>query len=197
MPGTSVRQARRRRKRLLLLLLFLLPIPSITTTALTVSVFGETTSVNPRAFAMGTVDLAAGTGDAPLKLEKMMPGDSVTASLRLANSGTVPLRYSMTSAATDPDGRALGEAIRVTVRTEGSGCDAFDGEVVLEAGRLAGANFGNALVGHQDGDRSLEGVSSEILCFRATLPASVDDRYAGGATTATFTFDAERMEEGR
>jgi hypothetical protein len=55
----------------------------------------------------------------------------------------------------------------------------------------AGA-VGDASQGSQAGDRSLDAATSEILCFRVSLPSSTGNAFQGATTTATFTFSAEQ-----
>jgi hypothetical protein len=122
----------------------------------------------------------------------MMPGDSVTEDLIVANTGTEDLRYAMTTVATN----ALGSALEVEVRevdTDLSGCGSFDGAVLVTAGTtLNGAAFGDPTQGNDAGDRFLAGGSSETLCFRATLPLGAGSTLQGATSLATFTFDAEQ-----
>jgi hypothetical protein len=122
----------------------------------------------------------------------MMPGDSVTEDLIVANTGTEDLRYAMTTIATNP----LGSALQVEVRevdTDLSGCGSFDGAVLVIAGTtLNGAAFGDATQGNDAGDRFLAGTTNETLCFRATLPLSASTTLQGATSLATFTFDAEQ-----
>jgi hypothetical protein len=121
----------------------------------------------------------------------IMPGDSVTEDLVVANTGTQPLRYSMTTVATT----ALGTELDLEVRDDDvdGGCDDFDGGVVVAAGtQLNGAGFGSNVQGPHAGDRVLAGGISETLCFRATLPLNADTLVQGMTSAVTFTFDAEQ-----
>ena len=55
------------------------------------------------------------TGYTSLNITGMVPGNSVAAVLTINNAGTVPFTYTATSAATDPDGKALRNALTVKV----------------------------------------------------------------------------------
>ena len=77
--------------------------------------------------------------------------------------------------------------------TPGVPCDNFDGTQlytgVLGAG---GAAVGSPAAGGQAGDRTLNGLSNETLCFRIQLPLATGNAYAAATAVTTFTFDAEQ-----
>ncbi len=58
---------------------------------------------------------------------------------------------------------------------------------------LNGAAIGNPAQGPQAGDRVLNGVSNEVLCFRVSLPLATTNPALQGLTSAvSFTFAAEQ-----
>ena len=58
---------------------------------------------------------------------------------------------------------------------------------------LQGAAFGNPAPGDHAGDRVLNGLPSEDLCFAWSLPLlTTGNAFQGATTTATFTFSAEQ-----
>ena len=185
---------RRRRRRLLLLLplLFGLALPSIVTTAVTVSLFQDTLTISDNAFSAGTIDLEASPSGSLLSARNMLPGDHVSASLTVRNRGTAPLLYSFTSSSRATAGAGLDGVLRLEIRSVGSSCETFDGAVLYE-GPIRDAAFGSVLPGLQSGDRRLDGPASEVLCFRATLPQSAGNRYQQAASETSFTFDAELL----
>ncbi|HVA87813.1 MAG TPA: hypothetical protein VNF73_16025, partial [Candidatus Saccharimonadales bacterium] len=118
----------------------------------------------------------------------------VTAALTVSNTGTAQLRYSMTTATTNADGKALKDQLVLTIKTQDTntgGCANFNG-TQLYTGALSGALFGDPTQGAQAGDRNLAAATNEILCFQASLPLSTGNTFQNAATTATFTFAAEQ-----
>jgi hypothetical protein len=182
-------ERRRKRRRGIIALLSALAALTLGAGSFSLAQFTDTDS-STWSFTTGTIDidsnsvaLAAVTG--------LMPGGSATDDLVVANVGTADLRYAMTTVATN----ALGDQLDLAVREEDvdGGCDDFDGAVVVVAGtQLNGATFGDPTQGADVGDRVLTAGSSEVLCFRVSLPLTTDDTYQGASSTATFTFDAEQ-----
>jgi hypothetical protein len=140
-------------------------------------------------FTTGSIDIDSET-TVGANVTGMMPGDVVNGDLIVANAGTQPLRYSMTTVATTP----LGSALTLEARAAVAGsCASFTGTVLVTAGTaLNGAAFGSIAQGNQAGDRTLAGGASETLCFRVTLPLSASTTLQGTTSVATFTFDAEQ-----
>jgi spore coat-associated protein N len=153
--------------------------------------FSDERAVTDNELATGTLELNASPASAVIGLSNMAPGDTASGSLVLSNSGTLALRYAMTSTAGNADGKNLRDQLQLTVRTLGSGCGAFDGSQ-LYSGATSTAAFGNPAAGAQGGDRMLAPGGSETLCLRATLPAGTGDAYQNAATSVTFTFSAEQ-----
>ena len=150
-------------------------------------------------FTAGSLDIALtpeGPAAAAISFANMVPGDSVTQPVVVANVGSVDFRYSMTSIATNSDGRALKDQLVFTIKTvdAGGGCAAFTGTTVY-TGDLDGTTgkiLGDPATGAQPGDRNLATPLTETLCFRGTLPTTAGNIYQSATTTATFTFDAEQ-----
>jgi spore coat-associated protein N len=140
-------------------------------------------------FTAGTIDISVNP-TAFAAINPMMPGDVNTQALTVHNGGTAQLRYSMSTVATN----ALGTAIQLTVKTEdtGGGCGAFNGTTIAGPANLNGSAFGSVTQGAQAGDRDLDAGTSEILCFRVSLPLSALDSLQGATSAATFTFNAEQ-----
>jgi Camelysin metallo-endopeptidase len=151
-------------------------------------------------FTAGSLDIALtpeGPAATAISYANMVPGDSVTQPVVVQNVGSVDFRYSMTSAATNPDGRALKDQLVFTIKTSdaGGGCSAFTGTTIY-AGDLdssIGKIIGDPATGAQPGDRALNSPLTETLCFRGTLPTTAGNLYQSATTTATFTFDAEQV----
>jgi hypothetical protein len=190
---TSPDPERRRRRRLILLatLTTSLFISSIIAVGGSLAMFTSTPTLAGNAFTTGTVVLGLNPASALLTSANMMPGDSVAGSLVVSNTGTAQLRYAMTSASTNADGKSLMTQISLTVKTLGTSCAAFDG-TSLFSGALNVAAFGNPTQGANAGDRTLNAAATETLCFQANLPLASGNAFQGAATTTTFTFSAEQ-----
>jgi hypothetical protein len=161
------------------------------TAAETVGLFTDNATVPANAFDAGTIDLTTSPSSALISLPNLMPGDSVNGTLTIANAGTGALRYAMTSASSNLDGKGLAAQMTLVIRTEGTSCGTFDGAAVY-TGSLSAAAFGDVTAGAQAGDRSLAAGSSEKLCFHALLPAAAGNPFQGATTVTTFTFGAEQ-----
>jgi hypothetical protein len=144
-------------------------------------------SASTGTFTSGTVDITSSPVVA-FSVVGMVPGDTNTQLLTIANAGTADLRYAMSVLATNP----LGDALTLTVKTLGTGCAAFDGTTVLPATALDGAAIGSPTQGDQAGDRTLTAATSEDLCFQVGLPLATGNALQGASSDVTFTFDAEQ-----
>jgi hypothetical protein len=156
--------------------------------AFSLAIFTDT-AASSGSFASGSIDITSSPTVA-FTVSGMLPGDSDTQALTIANAGTSQFRYAMTTAATG----TLGSALELTVKTFGTGCGAFDGTDVVTTTTLDGAVIGDPTEGGDTGDRILDGLSNEVLCFRVSFPRTTTDPLLGGQTSdATFTFDAEQV----
>jgi spore coat-associated protein N len=185
----DTRRRRRRRRLLILLLIGLSALPSVATSYISISLFSERATLPNDAWAPIPIDVRA-EPDMLMQVTGMLPGDTHSGELRVANVGVDPLRYSLVSATTDPDGRGLRDALHATIRDEGSDCAAFNGTLLYD-GPLVGAGFGNPASGQHDGDRLLSGGTDDMLCVRVALPPTAGNHYQRSATAATFTVIAE------
>ncbi len=189
-PNTTHEHPRRRRRLTTLLVLSLVS-GSVGAGALSLAVFTDSKAVTGNAFTTGTIVLGVNPASALMTSSNMMPGDIVNGTLVVSNGGTGALRYAMTSASTNDDGKGLMNQLTLTVKTLGASCAAFDGTSIY-TGTLASAAFGNTAQGAEAGDRPLAAAASETLCFRATLPIGTGDAYQNATTTTTLTFQAEQ-----
>jgi hypothetical protein len=155
--------------------------------ALSLAVFTSSADATG-AFSTGTVDLAANPTTV-FSVSGLVPGATGAATVTVSNGGTGALRYAMTSASTDPDGKGLRNQLELTV-TAGT-CPAA-GAALFGAAAIAGAAFGDPAQGDDPGDRTLAAATSEDLCFAWSLPLSTGDAFQGATTMTTFTFGAEQ-----
>lgn len=146
----------------------------------------------------GTIDVASAPVTFDLDASGLVPGDVVATAIEFRNDGSLELRYALTSVV---DAAQLADLLELTIRSGVTQCDAVGADVdgVLLAGpvRLGGTAgdpvLGNPATGPQAGDRVLTPGASEVLCFRAELPSSVDEAAAAGlATVAELRVDAEQ-----
>jgi hypothetical protein len=182
----EVEQRRRRRRRGLIVLLLGLSLASLGAGAFSLAIFTDT-AASTGSFTTGTVDLT--TNPATMfTVSAMMPGDTGSATLTVANNGTGQLRYAMSTAATNADGKALRDQLALTIKAgacPGAGAN-------LYSGAISAAALGSNAQGADTGDRTLNAGASEQLCFAWSLPLATGNAFQGAATTATFTFDAEQ-----
>jgi predicted ribosomally synthesized peptide with SipW-like signal peptide len=168
----------------------------------TYAVFRDARTVSANAFTSGTLALTTNPTTALVTYASMVPGDVVTNPLVVSNGGSEPLRYAVSSTATNGDGKGLKDALVLTVKTvdvDGVTCGSWDGQQ-LYTGDLdssAGLIIGSAATGQDGvaatgGDRSLAGGAAETLCFRVSLPSSAASSLQNATTTATFTFSSEQ-----
>ncbi len=182
---SSLERRDRRRRRALLVLLLSLSLGTVGAGALSLAVFTDSDS-SGGTFTAGTVDLATSPSTL-FTVANVMPGDSGSAALTVANNGSGALRYAMSSSSTNADGKALRDQLTLTVKT-----GACAGSSTLYTGALNGAGFGDPAQGAQAGDRALAAAASEQLCFAWAFPLASGNGYQAAATTATFTFNAEQ-----
>ncbi len=154
--------------------------------AFSLAVFTDT-AASTGSFTSGTIDITSSPTVA-FTVTAMMPGDQNTATLTIANAGTASLRYALTTTAST----ALGAALQLTVKAQGTDCATFDGATILAATALDGAAIGSPAQGGQAGDRTLAAAANEVLCFRVSLPLASGNTLQGLTSAATFTFDAEQ-----
>lgn len=191
-PGAADVPPRRRRRGVIAVLLGLTTI-SLGAGMFSLALFTDS-AASSGSFATGTIDIDASPVVA-FNVTGMFPGDDATQALTIDNDGSGQLRYALTVAATD----ALGAALTLEIREEGTDCATFDGATVLYTTALDGAAFGDPTAGYdagtplvETGDRTLDALTSEVLCFRVSLPVTADDTVQGETSAATFTFDAEQ-----
>jgi hypothetical protein len=165
-----------------------------------VALFTNSETNPSNTFSTGTLDLAIDPATAMFTVTAMAPGDVTYDGLQVTNSGTLQLRYAMTT--TDDDTSTLDEQLDLTIDvvTEDGDDNIWytSDDVVGEAnvygadGVLATAAIGNSTQGAQAGDRTLAASGSERLRFKVTLPLSTGNDYQGTTCTIAFVFDAEQ-----
>ena len=190
-----------KRKRIILTVGAAMTVASIGIGAVSLAVFTSSAAVANNAFTAGTVIIATDhPATAIVNFSAMAPGDQVTAPLLVSNTGTLALRYAVSSVATNADTRGLRDQLVLTVKTGVTTCtDAgfgIDGTSVYggDLDSTAGKLIGDATTGAQAGDRSLAAAGTETLCFNASLPLNTGDAFQAASTTAVLTFAAEQTK---
>jgi spore coat-associated protein N len=163
------------------------------------ALFTGSAAVAANTFTAGTVIISTNPTTALVSFSNMAPGDQVTAPVTVSNTGSLALRYAITSTATNADGLGLMSQLGLTIKSSVTTCtDAGFGSSGNQLytgalGSIAGINVvGNPAQGQQAGDRTLNANTNEILCFNVLLPSGTNNSYQGATTTATFTFNAEQ-----
>jgi len=165
-----------------------------------VALFTNSETNPSNTFSTGTLDLAINPATAMYTVSNMAPGDVEYSGIQLTNSGTLELRYALTTTA---DGNSsLDEQLDLTIDVvTGAGVDTTwytADDVVGEAniygpdGVLSSAAIGDPTQGADSGDRTLAASANERLRFKATLPLSTGNSYQGTSCTVSFVFDAEQ-----
>lgn len=180
-------ERRRKRRRAAIVLLAAASVLTIGAGSLSGAIFTDSATATGT-FTTGTIDINTNPS-ALFTVAAIFPGDSGSASLTVTNGGSGQLRYAMTTAATNLDGKGLKDQLQLTVL---AGTCPGGGAPLYGAGALSGAVFGNVAQGFQAGDRTLAAGASEDLCFAWSLSSLTGDAYQGATTTATFTFRAEQ-----
>ncbi len=146
-------------------------------------------------FTAGSVDLLVG-GEADdayaftaIEMSNMKPGDVKYAPLSIANNGTLGFTYTMSTAATNADSKALRDQLTLGIKkvVNAAACDSAG---VGYAASLDTMTASGALSAGAIASRSLAAGTSEVACFRVELPSGSGDTFQGATTTATFTFNA-------
>ena len=187
------------RRRILLTLVGAVAVASMAGGAFSLALFTSTATVPSNTFTTGTVII---TTDHPataiVSFSNMAPGDPVTNPLLVSNTGTLALRYAVSSVATNVDAKGLKDQLVLTIKTGVTTCTnaayAADGTIVYtgDLDSSAGKLIGDSATGADTGDRTLAASGSETLCFHVSLPLATGNAFQGATTTATFTFDAEQ-----
>ena len=119
----------------------------------------------------------------------MMPDDTVTADLTVANNGTAQLRYAMTSASTNADGKGLRSQLTLTIE---EGTCASPGASVYSGALNGGGLRQRRHRRRHRRPRPGRGSTSENFCFTVHLPDTTGNAFQGATTSTTFTFAAEQ-----
>lgn len=190
MDQTDYQTRRSRRVRLFVTLIAAATLAMVGATS-SLALFTDSDALGANAFTTGTVTLGLSPTTALLTSSALMPGDNVNGTLVVTNSGTAALRYAVSSASTNTDGKGLAAQMTLVIKTLGTSCAAFDG-TTLYTGALSSAAVGSNAAGAQAGDRTLAAAGSETLCFRASLALGTGNTFQNATTTTTFTFDSEQ-----
>jgi hypothetical protein len=191
--GRNRKERTRLAKAAIVFILMLLTVVVLVTGA----IFTSTASVGANTFTTGSVTLTTNPVTALATFANMAPGDQVTASVAVNNTGSLQLRYAVTSTTTE---NVLASQLQLTVKSGVTTCTnaayAATGVIVYNAlalGNTTAVNVvGDPTQGAQAGDRPLNGGASENLCFHVSLPLASGNAFQALTTTATFAFVGEQ-----
>ena len=168
-----------------------------TVVSVTGALFTDTQSVGANTFSTGTIDIATSPTSALVTFSNMAPGDEVTNPITVTNDGSLQFRYAIQSTTTED---TLAAQLDMTVKTGVTTCTNAgfdtDGSVISGPGDLGsttGLNVvGDPTQGADTGDRTLDALANEVLCFQVSLPLSTDNSFQSLTTTATLDFISEQ-----
>jgi spore coat-associated protein N len=163
------------------------------------AIFTSTATVGSNTFSTGTVVIGTSPVTALVTFSNMAPGDEVTAPITVSNTGSLDLRYAVTSTTTE---NVLAGQLQMTIKTGVTTCTnggfTADGTAIYGPGALGNTTpanvVGDPTQGAQAGDRTLTASANEVLCVNVSLPLSTGNAFQGLTSTATFTFDAEQTK---
>jgi hypothetical protein len=120
----------------------------------------------------------------------LVPGAWTMQRVQIGNPGKVPFAYSLRIETERVGGVDLAPALYAILRTEGRGCDRFDGRV-LGRGPVATFVTGDPKPGLQAGDRLLPGGRTEPLCLRVMLPVNAGNEFQAASTRLRLVVTAD------
>lgn len=182
----TIAPRRSKRRRGLLAILLASSITTLGAGAMSLATFTDA-STSGGSWTTGTIILGVSPATA-FTATGIMPGDSGSKDVSVANNGTGNLRYALTSASTNTDGKGLAAQMTITVS---AGTCAAPG-ATLYSGALSAAAFGSIAAGAQAGDRSVAAGATDDLCLAWSFPSASGNAYQNAATSTTFTFSAEQ-----
>ena len=159
-------------------------------------------ATNPdNTFSTGTVDLAINPATAMFTVSNMAPGNVTYKGIELTNSGSLQLRYAMTTTV-GGNNITLAQQLDLTIDVvTGIGVDniwgtsddnLITGDIYGPNGALSSAFIGNPAPGNQTGHRILNASGNETLRFKVTLPLDTGNTFQNTTCTVAFVFDAEQ-----
>ena len=151
-------------------------------------------TITGTSFTSGTLDLKVNNGDSyattSLTMGAMVPGSTSAEVLTVKNSGTAPLKYTLTgglAGGADVGVYNTGGYLKLTVRAGGtvSGTTCTGGTTVYGPTALTSTTT-TAIIGTRRGPVAPTG--TEALCFQVTFDAAAPNSMQNKTATATFTF---------
>lgn len=184
--GRTAERRTRKSRRALLAVVLTSSIATLGAGAMSLAVFTDS-DASAGAWTTGTIVLGVSPATT-FNASDILPGDAGSQTVSVANTGTGDLRYAVSSAATDADGKGLRDQLDLTIQ---AGTCAAPG-ATLFSGALSAVALGSNAQGADAGDRSVAAGATDSLCFSWELPIGSGNAFQNAATSATFTFDAEQ-----
>ena len=139
-----------------------------------------------------------GGGSAAISFAAAHPGASVVQLLSVDNTGSLGVRYAVSSQVVSGSSSLAG-GLTLTVRSgvadcteagfAASGVQLFDGVLATSTKT---AKIGDPATGAQAGDREISVGASDVLCLRVALPTTAPSSLQGLSTEVSLTFDVEQ-----
>lgn len=137
-------------------------------------------------FIKGNVDVNASLSSTDFNTSNLMPGDVRYEELTISNDGSLDLRYTLTTHATNPDGKNLAGQLDAEARKVSRTCDAASFAAATDT--IAPASKLDVVASTRE--RMLGAGTTETVCFRVSMPTSLGNSYQDATTTTTFKIDA-------
>lgn len=162
---------------ILLRSIFMIGAIAALTIAASGAIFKDSVEVDENNFASGTVDISANPPDNAISMTNMKPGDSVTSTLTVVNSGSLDFTYDM-SAKKDAGISAFYDVLDAKIEQGGT---------TLYQGPL------KDLLQLTTGRRQIASGASEDLTITVSLPLTADNAVMNKYTKVAFDFNAEQL----
>lgn len=165
--------------------------------------FGDSESIGVNRLSSATVEVEIGPSSVVISGENLAPGDRAVGSIEILNTGTLPLRYAITSdMSADPlsawlvwdiwKGSSRGTCDNAPTSIE----TLADGLAFRPAGGIDTPVVGDVAVGLDPGDRILEPGAAETLCVAVVLDLQAPDSVQNRRVEQQFTVVAEQHTDG-
>lgn len=163
--------------------------------AMSLAVFTDS-AASGGSWTTGTIVLGV-TPATTFNATAIMPGDSGSQTVSVANTGTGDLRYAVSVAATNTDTKNLRDQLALTIQAgtcAAPGATLYSGALAGDpVGPPVGALVGSNTQGADPGDRAVLAGATDSLCFAWSFPLASGNGFQNATTSATFTFDAEQV----
>lgn len=159
------------------------------------ALFTDNDVVSGSKVATGTIVLDTNPTSTVWKVPNMAPGDVDYSGIDVVNSGSLELRYALTSDSDNADRQGLADKLDAAVVPAAKGADCTKADYATSpifSGKLSGLFVGDKTTGGQTGDRVLAAGTDEQLCVKLSLNTDADNSFQDATTGTTLTFHSEQ-----